>query len=96
MDHARVLGLQTAVPDICYSQEQMGDFYVKALSEMGSRHGRAVRKILSYAGVGFRHFAVDASFYETRKSTQQRNDVYMAEAVKLGVRADRCRASLCR
>lgn len=86
MDYPRVLGLQTAVPDRCYSQDEVAGFYVSRLSEKGKRRERAIRTVLSYSGVAYRYSAVDASFYDTPKSTRERNDVYMVEAVKLGER----------
>lgn len=86
MDYPRVLGLQTAVPDHCYSQDQIADFYVNLLSEKGKRRERAIRTVLNYSGVAYRYSAAEGSFYDTPKSTRERNDVYMVEAVKLGER----------
>lgn len=86
MNNPRVLGLQTAVPDRCYSQDEVAGFYVNLLSEKGKRRERAIRTVLNYSGVSYRYSAVDASFYDQPKSTRERNDVYMVEAVKLGER----------
>src|SRR5262249_16023769 len=86
MTLATLRALQTAVPDHCYSQEQIAEFYVQLLGDHGKRRERAIRHIMHQAGVEFRYSVLESSFYATRKSTQQRNDVYMKEAVKLGAR----------
>jgi alkylresorcinol/alkylpyrone synthase len=86
MDHPAILALQTGVPDRCYSQDEIADFYLHLLGSQGQRRERAIRTILNYSGVSFRHSVVDPSYFSEPKSTQQRNDRYMEEALPLGER----------
>lgn len=84
-----ILALQTAVPDQCYSQDEIADFYMQVLDDNGKRRERAIRTVLKQSGVMFRHAVVDAPFFVESKTTRQRNDRYMAEAVVLGERVIR-------
>ena len=89
MTQAKLLAVQTGVPDYCYSQNQIAEFYVQLLGERGKRRERAIHNIMHQSGVEFRYSAVEPSFFATEKSTQQRNDIYMQEAVPLGARVIR-------
>ena len=89
MSIPQILSLQTAVPDFCYSQDEITAFYVDYLATEGSRRRRSIPTIMNYSGVRSRHSVVDADFFGTRKTTKQRNDRYMEEAVPLGERVIR-------
>jgi alkylresorcinol/alkylpyrone synthase len=89
MTLAMLMALQTGVPDYCYTQEQITEFYVQLLGDRGKLRERAIRHIMHQSGVEFRYSVVEPTFYATNKSTQQRNDVYMEEAVTLGTRVIR-------
>ena len=84
MSQPTILALQTAVPDRCYSQAEIADFYLEILGAAGRRRERAIRAVLSYSGVSSRHSVVDPSFFADLKTTQERNDRYMDEALPLG------------
>ena len=86
MSHPKILALQTSVPDLCYSQDQIADFYIQIVGSKAKRRERALRAILNYSGVSFRHSVVEPAYFETEKSTRQRNDRYMEEALPLGER----------
>lgn len=84
MNNPRILALQTGVPDHCFSQDEITSFYTQLLNETGSRRQRAIRTTMNYSGVKFRHSVIDPGFFDSLKTTQQRNDRYMVEAVSLG------------
>lgn len=86
MNNPKVLALQTGVPDHCFSQDEITDFYIHVLDEMSSRRQRAIRTTMNYSGVSFRHSVIQPDFFDSLKTTEQRNDRYMAEAVPLGER----------
>lgn len=75
--------LATAVPRIRYSQQDILDRFLGYLGE-NNRRSRAIGAIFERAGVDYRYTVVDESFYADEKSTEARNDRYMAEAVPLG------------
>src|SRR3954453_2488075 len=84
MDYPSVLALQTGVPERCYSQDQIADFYLQVLCSQSKRRERAIRTLLNYSGVSFRHSVVEPTYFAEPKSTRQRNDRYMEEALPLG------------
>jgi len=86
MSTSQILSLQTGVPDYCFTQDDMIAFYIDYLKTSGSRRHRSIPTIMKYSGVSSRHSVVDAEFFETRKTTKERNDRYMQEAVPLGER----------
>ncbi len=79
-----MLALQTGVPNRCYSQNEIADFYIQVLGSQSKRRERAIRAIMNYSGVSFRHSVVEPSYFAEPKSTRQRNDRYMEEALPLG------------
>jgi alkylresorcinol/alkylpyrone synthase len=83
-DPMRFLALQTGVPDQCYSQDEITDFYVQLIEQQGSRRERAIRTVMNRSGVSFRYSVVPPDYFLTSKTTQQRNDRYMEYAVPLG------------
>ncbi|MBI5667824.1 MAG: type III polyketide synthase [Chloroflexi bacterium] len=78
-----ILALNTGVPAPRYSQYDIGEHLISISSEY-QRRARAVRTIFERSGVGFRHFVVGEGYFATERTTQERNDFYMAEAVPLG------------
>jgi predicted naringenin-chalcone synthase len=83
MPSGKILTLATAVPQNCYQQAQITDYYVDFLKAQGKSRERAIRAVMNQAGVESRHSVVDADFFRSKKSTQQRNDLYMAEALPM-------------
>lgn len=84
MSTSQILSLQTGVPNFCFSQEEITEFYVNYLTESGSRRKRSIPAIMNYSGVRTRHSVANADFFGTRKTTKERNDRYMDESVPLG------------
>ena len=84
MNQPAFMALRTGVPDQCYTQEEITDFYVELLRQQGSRRERAVRTVMNRSGVRFRYSVVPPDYFLTPKTTQQRNDRYMEQAVILG------------
>jgi len=89
MNNPRVLALHTDTPEYCFSQDEITEFYLHWLEAAGSRRQRAIRTAMKYSGVGFRHSVIQSDFFDGVKTTQQRNDRYMAEALPLGERVIR-------
>src|SRR5262245_54586276 len=83
MTNAKILSLATAVPKNCYTQEQITDYYVDVLKMQGKNRERAIRNVMNQSGVQSRHSVVEAEFFTQAKSTQERNDLYMQEAMPL-------------
>lgn len=82
MSLPRILSIETGVPQNTYGQQAVLEYFLE-LSEHGHRE-RAVRAIFERAGVGYRHMVVAKGYFEKPRSTQERNDFYMREAVPLG------------
>ena len=85
MSHPKIIALQTGVPARSYSQKEITDFYIELLNTQGKHRARAIRSVMNQSGVSFRHSAVDLQFFHGPKTTQQRNDRYMVEALPLGM-----------
>lgn len=86
MNPATILGLHTDVPSRCHAQEDIAEMLLGALHMPDSRRARAIKTVMGKAGVSFRHVSVDPDFFDSPKSTQQRNDQYMVEALPLATR----------
>jgi predicted naringenin-chalcone synthase len=78
----KILHLETGVPQNTYGQQEVLEHFLE-LGDHGRRE-RAVRAIFERAGVGSRHMVVEKGYFEQPRSTQERNDFYMREAVPLG------------
>jgi predicted naringenin-chalcone synthase len=78
-----ILALSTGVPEARYSQHDILE-HLLSISESLNRRERAVRAIWARSGVGFRHSVVGEGYFAIPRTTQERNDFYMAEAVPLG------------
>lgn len=81
----KLIALDTAVPERCFQQDEITELYVQLLAQnTGTRRERAIRAAMRYSGVESRHCAIDMDFFQQPKTTQQRNDRYMAESLPLG------------
>jgi predicted naringenin-chalcone synthase len=80
-----VRALATAVPPIRYDQMEIFDFLARRLSRV-SPHARA---IFQKSGVAFRHVCVEKSYYDVDRTTGERNERYLSEALPLGEAAVR-------
>jgi predicted naringenin-chalcone synthase len=78
-----ILGLATGVPAARYSQQEILEHL---LERTGQRRGRAMRAIFERTGIGYRSMVVGEGYFDEERTTQDRNDFYMAEAVPLGER----------
>jgi len=78
-----MLGLGTAVPGMRMEQDAI---YEELLAPLlgGNRHARA---IFRHAGVHARHLAVEKTYYQRPRSTQERNARYLSEALPLAAAA---------
>jgi predicted naringenin-chalcone synthase len=85
MSDPAIVALATGVPEARYSQSDIAEYFI-ALQTKETRRARAMRAIFARAGVGFRHMFVGEDFYKQKRSTQERNDLYMPEAISLGQR----------
>ncbi len=86
MSNPKILTVQTGVPTPCYTQEAVTDMYLKLLNTNSKHRERAIRSVMHQSGVSFRHLAVEMQFFGSLRTTQQRNERYMAEALPLGER----------
>jgi alkylresorcinol/alkylpyrone synthase len=78
----RIITIETGVPSHHYQQAEVCDYFLGLQGE--KRRERAIRMIFEKAGVGFRHMVVEEGYFDHPRSTQVRNERYMAEAVPLG------------
>lgn len=77
-----LLALETAVPAARYAQQDVADYFIARQIDK-TRRARAISTIFERSGVGFRHMVVDDQFFLQERTTQERNDLYMQEAVPL-------------
>lgn len=82
MSLPRILTLETGVPQNNYAQAQVLEHFLELQGE--KRRERAIRAIFERAGVGSRYMAVEKGYFDQPRTTQERNDRYMCEAVPLG------------
>jgi alkylresorcinol/alkylpyrone synthase len=82
-----IVGLATGVPEARYSQEAILEQF---LVYQNSRRSRAMQAIFERAGVDYRHFVIDQTFYDSEQTTMTRNERYMQEAVPLAERVIHC------
>jgi alkylresorcinol/alkylpyrone synthase len=82
VSHPRILAVETGVPAPRYQQSDVLEYFLALQGE--NRRKRAIRAIFERAGVGYRHMVVEEGYFEQPRSTQERNDLYMKEAVPLG------------
>jgi predicted naringenin-chalcone synthase len=80
MDPPAIQALATGVPPIRYGQMEIFDFLARRQAGI-SPHART---IFRNAGVAFRHVCVDKSYYDVDRTTGERNERYLAEALPLG------------
>lgn len=77
-----ILSLATGVPEARYPQADIAEYFI-ALQRHESRRARAIRSIFERSGVGYRHFVVGDDYFVTDRTTEERNDRYMQEAIPL-------------
>ncbi len=78
----KIIGMATGVPENRYPQMAICEKLL-TVTQGERRRDRAVRAIFERAGVDYRHMVVDEHYFERNRTTQERNDLYMAEAVPL-------------
>lgn len=86
MNAPHILAVHTGVPEQCYSQDEIADYYLQLMKTDKKHRERAIRATLHASGVAFRHSVIEPAFFGEPKSTQQRNERYMVEALTLGTR----------
>jgi len=84
MSNPKILAIQTGVPARCYTQDAVTDFYIKRLNTQGKHRERAIRSVMNQSGVSFRRLTAGTEFFDGPKTTQQRNERYMTDALVLG------------
>ncbi len=82
MNYPSIRGLATAVPGRCYPQAEIFAMLRPHLSS--NPHAE---KIFDHAGIGSRYLVVDGTYYDQERTTQERNELYMAAAADLGAQA---------
>lgn len=80
MDFPKITALATALPSRCVTQDEI---YQKMLFPHLSTNPLAER-IFARTGISSRHLAVEASYYDRPRSTLERNQRYLSEALDLG------------
>ncbi|MDX1994982.1 MAG: type III polyketide synthase [bacterium] len=85
MSTARIVSLATGVPEGRYSQGDIFEAFA-AFQQVPDRRIRAMRMIFDRAGVGFRHLVVGDGYFDRNRTTKERNDLYMEEAVPLAAK----------
>src|SRR5262245_46332258 len=75
-----IYGLATGVPATRYTQGEIFEYLAQRQRGV-SRHARA---IFQGAGIAFRYVAVQKSYYAEDRSTGERNQHYLAEALPMG------------
>ncbi len=84
---AKILALATSLPERHFTQAEI---YERMLAPHLDANPMA-REIFFRTGVGSRHLAVDGDYYAKNRSTQERNEVYLAESIPLAETAiQRC------
>lgn len=85
MNAPTIAALATATPPGRHAQAEILEYLQPRLGR-----NRFARPVFQHAGIGYRHFVVEESFYAEPRSTQYRNERYLAEAPPLGAAAIRC------
>lgn len=84
MKNPAIAGLATAVRGQCYPQE---DLYQVLRPFLGDNPKTSL--IFENAGVGFRYLAITDTYYQQERRTQERNELYLDEAMAVGEQAIR-------
>jgi alkylresorcinol/alkylpyrone synthase len=85
IDRPTVWGIGTALPPFRYSQIEI---FERFLEPHFGRNRRA-RAIFNHAGVAYRYTAVQGSYYDQERTTEERNNCYVSQALPLGEAAIR-------
>ena len=89
MSEPCILAIGEALPPQSYTQDEIFDRFLAPFFGKKS----IARSIFNHSGVGFRHTVVDGSYYAKERTTEERNERYMEEALRLGEQAiERCLA----
>lgn len=80
MNHPTILGMATGVPPHRYTQSQIYEQFM----EPYFRSNPKARAIFDRAGIAYRHTAVPGEYYAVERRTEERNNVYMEQAMPLG------------
>lgn len=88
MGNPAFVALATQVPAACTTQEDVFEQY-RALYPPGEFRARSARRVFERIGVRQRYTVVNAGYYHRERSTEERNAIYVAEAVPLAERAIR-------
>lgn len=89
MSEPCILAIGKALPPQRYTQDEIFDRFLAPFFGMKS----ITRSIFDNTGVGFRHTVVDGTYYAKERTTQERNERYLEEALRLGEQAiQRCLA----
>ena len=82
-----ILGVGTGVPSRRFAQSEL---YERFLEPHFGRN-RLARTIFAHAGIDYRHVAVEGDYYDEERTTEARNERYLAEALPLGATTiERC------
>src|SRR5215813_2997252 len=84
MHQPAILSLATGVPQRRYSQSEIFDYFYTLHNGTANSHYRVFRRIFERTGVQYRHSVIDQTFYAQERTTQERNERYMLEAIPLG------------
>lgn len=84
MKDPAIVGLATALSGKCYPQE---DLFHLLRPYLGDNPKTGL--IFENSGVGYRYLVVDGSYYQQERKTQERNDLYLQEALAVGEQAIR-------
>ncbi len=80
MSAPAIQALATGVPPIRYGQMEIFDYLARRIPGLSPN----ARTIFRRAGVEFRHSSVEKSYYDTERSSGERNGLYLEKAVPLG------------
>ena len=83
-----MMALHTDTPDLCVTQEDLAEQFAIAMTD-NPRRQQAMKRIFNRTGVRQRHMSASPMWLATERTTQERNDVYMEQAVPLGERTIR-------
>lgn len=84
MSPPKILAVETAVPANTYQQQEVLDHFLELQGK--TNRERAISTVFARAGVGYRHMVAEKGYFAQPRTTQERNDLYMREAVPLGAR----------
>ncbi|MCU0497719.1 MAG: type III polyketide synthase [Anaerolineae bacterium] len=81
---SRITALHSAVPDQRYTQAEI---CAQFLAYLDQPRTRAIETIFQRAGVGTRYSVIDGTYYQMERTTEDRNNEYVREAIPLAQQA---------